>query len=246
MFQKHTTRHVLILLAGLVLLGGLVGGIGVLLGKEGTPLFHGARAERQERMERLWLNRSERLWERRERDQANEVGLLSLRDQNLSRAYGVELSIASLSYPRLGISAPIGKPDLRHWSKRDWRALEEQMQFILLYGLVSYPHSPALGESGRIVIAGHSSPPTSRFIGNPFSEILAKLPEARLGDHLEIENRMGRTFQYEVVEMKVIPATHTSILRQDTEGPELILFTCYPVGTTKDRFMVRARLLEAS
>lgn len=162
--------------------------------------------------------------------------------RNASAQREVALQIGALSYARLGIQAPIGKPSLTHWKSQDWRALEGQMQFGLLHGVVAYPHSPAFGERGNVVIAGHSSAPTPDVRGSAYEDVFASLPEAKRGDRIEIRDASGVSHIYEVTETAAIPATETSILLQDPGVQELTLFTCYPVGTTRERFMVKARL----
>ena len=164
--------------------------------------------------------------------------------QIISSEREVALRTGTLSYARLGIAAPIGKPSLTHWKDQDWRALEEQMQFGLLHGVVAYPHSPPFGERGNVVIAGHSSAPAPEVRGSAYEDVFALLPEARRGDRINLRDARGTLSVYEVTETAVIPATETSILLQDENIQELTLFTCYPVGTTRERFMVRAKLLE--
>lgn len=168
----------------------------------------------------------------------------ALLTKNLGERFEVALETAYLSYPTLGIGAPVGKPSLTQWKSRNWRALEDQMQFGLLHGVVAYPHSPPIGGEGNIVIAGHSSAPTLNARGSPYQDVFASLPEAKIGDRIELRDTMGTPAIYEVIETHVVPATETSILLQDTKKSELTLFTCYPVGTTKERWVVRARLVE--
>jgi sortase A len=157
----------------------------------------------------------------------------------------VALQTGILTYARLGIQAPIGKPSLTQWRAKNWRALEEQLQFGLLYGVVAYPHSPPFGGQGNVVIAGHSSAPTPEARGSAYEDVFASLPDAKRGDRIELRDANGASYVYEVTETAIIPATEVSILLQDPRVRELTLFTCYPVGTTRDRFMVRARLKES-
>ena len=40
------------------------------------------------------------------------------------------------------------------------------------------------------------------------------------------------------------PATYTKLLLQNPSKKEIVLFTCYPVGTTRERFVVWAEYEE--
>jgi len=114
-----------------------------------------------------------------------------------------------------------------------------------LRGLVAYPHSPEAGGNGNIILAGHSSAPTLEALGSPYEDIFANLPNAEIGDRIEI--RQGGDlipYIYEVYETEVVAPTNTSILLQDPKVRDLILFTCYPIGTTRERLIVKSRLVE--
>ncbi|MEK7136680.1 MAG: sortase [Patescibacteria group bacterium] len=161
---------------------------------------------------------------------------------NLSRKWEVALDQGNLKYARLGITTPVSKPSLTRWKQRNWFGLEDQMQFGLLHGVVAYPHSPEPGEAGIVIIAGHSSAPTIEAQSSPYREVFARLPEARVGDVIELRSEDGAVYSYEVYDTAIIPPTETSILLQDKNVQELTLFTCYPIGTTQERFVVHARL----
>lgn len=223
------------------------GGIGGIYASLGTTVIRnvGARERSEEKLLSEAKKRRERRAKRLQRGEgAVSTKMQALRAKNLSEEFAVALQTGSLSYARLGIQAPIGKPSLEHWKNRNWRALEEQMQFGLLHGVVAYPHSPSFGGQGNIVIAGHSSAPTPEVRGSAYESVFASLPEAKRGDRIELRDQRGASHVYEVIETAVIPATETSILLQDESAQDLTLFTCYPVGTTQDRFMVRAKLVQ--
>jgi LPXTG-site transpeptidase (sortase) family protein len=254
--MKPLTAHyqVVVFLLGVVALGGALGGISGLSGTEpvdqagalfginidqSTKLIQSAQRRRVRREARL--KDAKRV--------VSDIGTTypmqasTLLTQNLSERFEVTLNTGFLSYPSLGIAAPIGRPSLTHWKSRNWRGLEDQMQFGLLHGVVAYPHSPEWGGAGNIILAGHSAAPTLEARMSPYQAVLASLPDAKMGDRIELRNGMGEVTIYEVFDARVIPATETSILLQDTSTNELTIFTCYPVGTTKERFAVRARLV---
>jgi len=150
---------------------------------------------------------------------------------------------ATLSIPSLSIRSTVYLPSRRYWDTRDWETLERQMQVGLLYGVVSYPHAVSPGEHGTIVIAGHSSPPNDRARESRFGTIFAALPNVE--PHAQIIVRTGsRTVTYEIVDTKIVPAGDTTILSEQKDESLLKLITCYPVGSTKDRFVVIAKMVE--
>lgn len=253
MLHKHHSLHHLIgFLVGVILMGGVMGGISAYIG---TSVVQDANAVRTERLERLTWRVLQRRLRRQKRLQRAErvvsdvsitypmrVGFFGR--PMLSKKWDIALNVGSISYPRLGISAPVARPTITNWKNRNWRALESQMQYGMLNGVTMYPHSVAPGKSGKMIIAGHSSPPTLDALKSPYGEILARLPEARIGDRIEIRDEKGTPFVYEVTKSKEVAATATSILLQDTSDPEMILFTCYPIGTTRNRWAVWLELVE--
>jgi|GEM_PF-1633231 len=151
----------------------------------------------------------------------------------------------ALSIPSLSVRAPVLLPSLRFWNARAWDQLERQMQVGLFSGLVAYPHSVAPGRLGTVIIAGHSSPPTDRAKESRYGQIFSRLPE--LLPHDQIVLRTGTdSFTYEVIDTKVISAGDTTILSQQKQDALLTVITCYPVGSTRERFVVIAKKVEGT
>ncbi|ALM09916.1 MAG TPA: hypothetical protein DEB30_02610 [Candidatus Peribacter riflensis] len=150
----------------------------------------------------------------------------------------------SLSIPSLSIRSPVFLPSRRYWDAREWDALERQMQVGLLYGLVAYPHSVRPGTKGTMVIAGHSSPPTDRARQSRYGQIFAALPTLHIGGQIILRTATD-TVTYVVTETKVVPSGDTSILLSERDDESLLtLITCYPIGSTKERFVVMAKRME--
>jgi LPXTG-site transpeptidase (sortase) family protein len=254
--KHHAAQHVFGFLIGVVFIGSTLGGVSSLLG---THLIDSANAlrgqtmgeersvERAEREEKRRIRRTRRL-QRSERvvsdiDVTYPMHAAALSGPIFNPKWEVVLYTGFLSYPQLNIEAPIGKPTITHWKNRNWRALEDQMQYGLMNGVVAYPHSPSFGENGNVIIAGHSSAPTLEAMGSAYEDVFASLPYANIGDRIDITDGTGNSFTYQVFETAIVPPTYTSILMQNPSKKELLLFTCYPVGTTNDRFLVKARLV---
>lgn len=145
-----------------------------------------------------------------------------------------------ISIPALGIRAPVLLPSRTHWDARNWELLEEQMQAGMLQGTVAYPHSSRPGAGGALFIAGHSSPPTLEAKESPYGTVFAALPNVDIGQEITITDDDER-FTYIVTETFIVLAEDTGILEPGKEERTLTLITCYPVGTTRQRFVVRAK-----
>ncbi|MDA1208415.1 MAG: sortase [bacterium] len=146
----------------------------------------------------------------------------------------------TLSIPAISMRAPVLLPSRRFWDARLWSMLEKQMQVGLRSGVVAYPHSPAPGINGSLIIAGHSSPPDALAAESEFSKVFARLPELQVGDKISVSYK-GKAIKYEVTDSIVVSPTHTDILKQQSEEGILKLITCFPIGTTKDRMIVTAK-----
>lgn len=257
--KHHSTHHAIGLLLAIALIGGVLGGMSGFMGKKmirESGAYESEVSRSSQRQSRLMQRRLDRMKAREARLKrqgrvVSDVGTTYPMQNGAfafkgSTAWDVSLNIASLLYPRLGLKAPIGKPSGKSWSSRNWRRLEDEMQYLLLNGAAAYPHSTAPGQKGRVIIAGHSSPPTMESVGSPYEDIFAALPDARVGDFITIKDDAGDSHTYEVKKTQVVPASYTQILLQKPSKKELILFTCYPVGTTRERFVVWGELLETS
>ena len=150
-----------------------------------------------------------------------------------------------LSIPDIDVDVPVLLPSKKYWATQQWDLLEEQMQQGLNHGAVAYPHSVQPGRRGNIIIAGHSSPPSDSSKSSGFGHLFASLPQLQKGSEIHIRN--GRdTVTYKVTGQKVVDPTDTSILEQKSDNSILTLMTCYPVGTTEDRWVVIAKRQETA
>ncbi len=149
----------------------------------------------------------------------------------------------TIDIPSLRILAPILLPSRRYWDAKEWDLLEEQMQVGLHNGAVAYPHSVRPGQNGALIIAGHSSPPDEQAKQSAFGSLFALVPTIKMGERIVVKTG-DQEVEYEVIATTIVPASDTSILKQDEDESILKLITCYPVGTTRERFVVTARLVE--
>lgn len=105
-------------------------------------------------------------------------------------------------------------------------------------GVTHYQATAFPGEIGNSVIVGHSS--DFPWSDGRYKTVFALLDKLVAGDQIIVAYKKQRLI-YTVSSTKVVPPTDLSVLRR-TDTPQLTLLTCYPVGTTRSRLIVTARL----
>lgn len=168
--------------------------------------------------------------------QANTLNTQSIPALNLE----ISPSDNRIIIPRIDQNLPVVRISSESLIRRDWNALEKEMQSALKDGVVHYPGTSIPGESGNMAITGHSS----YFPWDPgrFKDVFALLHEVVTGDKI-VMYWEGKKYVYEVTEIKVVLPSDISILKQ-TPDSTLTLITCTPVGTNLKRLVVRAKPIE--
>ena len=134
-----------------------------------------------------------------------------------------------LVIPSLDISAPIIADVDGNNKDAYFKALQG--------GVAHYKGTSKPGEKSNVFIFGHSS----YYIWDPgkYKEIFKKLDNIKKDDIVTVWWQ-GKKYDYTVTETKIVEPTETSVLNQ-TKSEQLTLMTCYPPGTTKQRFIVVAK-----
>jgi sortase A len=103
-------------------------------------------------------------------------------------------------------------------------------------GPAHYPDSADPWDgSGRVGIAGHRTTYLHPFLN---------LDQVQVGDTIRLITKHG-TFEYEVDRNYVIPEAGSGVALEPTERPTLVLTTCNPKYSSRERLIVTARLVEA-
>lgn len=103
---------------------------------------------------------------------------------------------------------------------------------LLKYGIGHDRISYFPGEGGTIVYMGHN-----------FKTFLARLPEAKVGDKIEVETTYG-SFTYTIYETKIVHETNIQAVQIQEEEERLVIYTCYPInniGHAYERYLVFAK-----
>jgi LPXTG-site transpeptidase (sortase) family protein len=134
----------------------------------------------------------------------------------------------NISISKINISAPI----IQVLSGNEKTILN-----ALRGGVVLYPGSAYPGQNGSTIIVGHSSsnPPWTKY-----SAIFSLLNKLALNDLIDI-SFAGKKYTYQV---KAIEKGSVQQILDSGLGGDLILSSCWPVGTDKGRIVVVANLVQ--
>jgi len=145
-----------------------------------------------------------------------------------------------LIIPRIDKNIPVVRVSSQSLIKRDWGALESEIQGALRNGVVHYPGTAVPGQSGNVAITGHSS----YFPWDPgrFKDEFALLHELILGDKIMVFWDQKRYF-YQVEDIEIVLPDDVKVLKQ-TPDNQLTLITCTPIGTNLKRLIIKAKQIE--
>ncbi len=121
--------------------------------------------------------------------------------------------------------------------ERNWTALEQDIQNALRSGVVHYPGTPLPGQSGNVVITGHSS----YYPWDPgrFKDVFAVLHNLNIGDEIIIFHKQQK-YTYQITETKKVFPYEVDVLN-DFNDDRVTLITCTPIGTNLKRLIVTAK-----
>lgn len=99
-------------------------------------------------------------------------------------------------------------------------------------GVWRVPHTSAPDMGGNTVLVGH------RFTYKDPTGVFYHLDKVREGDEITV-HWQGKAYEYQVTEIKVVPATEVSVEHNTTE-PRLTVYTCTPLWSVENRLVVIA------
>jgi LPXTG-site transpeptidase (sortase) family protein len=106
-------------------------------------------------------------------------------------------------------------------------------------GIVHADKTAHPDEIGNVFISGHSS--NYVWVKGKYQSIFSLIDKLLAGDKITLTYK-GKIYQYIVVDSVIVKPTDLSVLKPTNE-PILSLMTCYPVGTSNKRLVVRAKLV---
>ena len=137
-----------------------------------------------------------------------------------------------VSIPAINLSVTVADPTTTNVAALD---------ALLLRGAVRYPTSALLGESGNVVIFGHSS--YLPIVGNLAYKTFDGIQKLARGDAITVYSAHA-AYTYSVATVAKENATAAAI-PLSVSGQMLTLSTCDSFGSKSDRFVVTANLVES-
>lgn len=132
-----------------------------------------------------------------------------------------------ITIPKIGVDVPI-----------IWNAPIASVLDDLSHGVVQLAGTAGLGETGNMVIMGHSS--DFLWKHNPYASAFALLPKIEKDDVI-IVRQNGKAYVYTVTDKQVVKPDAVNVA-DPTNSSVLTLVTCYPIGTATSRLVIRATL----
>jgi LPXTG-site transpeptidase (sortase) family protein len=124
------------------------------------------------------------------------------------------------------------------------RATENSNQGVLSaleQGVGLYPNSALPGENGRAIILGHSS--RASWYRGEYAYIFSLLPRLDTFDEFQITAN-GKKLNYKVFARKILTKEEANALfKTPSNGSEVDLVTCYPIGSAAKRTVIQAKLV---
>lgn len=163
--------------------------------------------------------------------------------REISRGYdptgsepGKEYMNTILRIPAIGVDAPI------IWSHA---VSEEEVLEELEQGIVHTAGTPVPSMRGNSYITGHSS--YYSWSKSSFKDVLRDVHKLKVGDKIIFDTKLsnGKNMKviYVVSQAGVVVLPSDDRLFAESEGYEVTLATCWPIGTNLKRMMIKAKLV---
>jgi len=93
-------------------------------------------------------------------------------------------------------------------------------------------------QQGTVFIFGHSTD----YVWNVarYNALFYQIKDLEIGDEVNLFYN-GKRYFYKVTEKRIVGSKDTSFLKEKPDGKQLILQTCWPPGTTKERLLIFAK-----
>lgn len=152
-----------------------------------------------------------------------------------------------LVIPYLGVIAPINHVSSTGTDRErllEWYDINRNK--YLLSWLNLYPGTAKIGMSGNSVIWGHSN--YYKNVISHYKTIFTKLPELIKNDEVRVYRKQSNNtrvmYRYTIKQSFEMSTFDKSIVAQDLSKKEITLYTCVPIGTSKNRWIVKGELVE--
>ena len=141
--------------------------------------------------------------------------------------------------PKIGKNIPL--VDVKNRILNDTNELDNIFMKELEKWVVRYPGSGVPGKDGNAFVFGHSS--NFPWIKWDYNDVFSLLDNVVFDDEIIVYYNQKK-YKYIVREKTVISPGDVSVLERDENKSEITLMTCWPIGTTLNRLIVTAELVE--
>lgn len=141
--------------------------------------------------------------------------------------------------PKIGKNIPL--IDIKNRALDDANELNNIFMKELEKWVIRYPGSAQPGKKWNTFVFGHSS--NFPWIKWDYNDVFALLDNVSFDDEIFVYYNQKK-YKYIVREKKVITPGDVSILERNKNKSEITLMTCWPIGTTLNRLIVTAELIE--
>jgi len=141
--------------------------------------------------------------------------------------------------PKIGKNIPL--IDIREKTVESKNKLDNILMKELEDWVVRYPGSAKPGEKGNSFIFWHSS--NFPWIAGDYNDVFSRLGQVEKWD-IVFSYYGQKKYKYKIVEKKVVRPTDIGVLKNDETKKQLTLMTCWPIGTTLNRLILTAELIE--
>jgi sortase (surface protein transpeptidase) len=147
--------------------------------------------------------------------------------------------------PNSGIVVPVVNIPENSQAFRDYMGGKNtNINKYLENGVLHHPESASIGELGNAIIAGHSS--FYKSSEGRWKTALKYLPVVDAGEEIWIWKKYDKEYKllrYIVTTSYETKPVDTSILAPSTDRL-ITLYTCVPIGTDRNRWVVQAKMIE--
>jgi LPXTG-site transpeptidase (sortase) family protein len=147
-------------------------------------------------------------------------------DPNAPQTVSLE---AKVVIPKLNIEAPVVYDSAT--------TAEGEIQKALESGTYHYPTTAKPGESGNVIIFGHSS--NNILNSGKFKFVFLKLKELSVGDVFYLHYK-GTRYTYRIFNTRIVSPKEVAVLNQSPKPNMATLITCDPPGTSLNRLLIEA------
>lgn len=108
----------------------------------------------------------------------------------------------------------------------------------LTKGVAHAAGSALPNQKGLVFIFGHSTDYAWNVAR--YNAVFYQIKDLEIGDEINLFYQ-GRRYFYKVTEKRIAGAKDTSFLKENPDSKQLVLQTCWPPGTTKERLLIFAK-----